>query len=97
MIPRPVSSAPQMIPGSMCNTTSLTTGDGSSSLSDATSISASMIPVSDTMATDTDTGDTLPNPTAEDLMVMDINTNSVSIQLYIVSTKTIELLQITLK
>ena len=84
MIPRTVSSAPRMIPGSLCNTTGLTTGEGSSTLSDATSTSASTTPVSDTMATDTDMGDTLPKPTAECPMVMDtttmaINTNSVSI------------------
>ena len=65
----------------MCNPTSLPTGDGSTTLSDATSISASTTLVSDTMTTDTDTGDTLPNTTAEDPMVMDSITNSVPIQL----------------
>ena len=79
LVPRPVPSAPQMIPGTMCNPTGLTTGDGSSTLSDATSTSASTTPVSDTTTTDTDMGDTLPNTTAEDPMVMDIITNSVPI------------------
>ena len=79
LVPRPVPSAPQMIPGTMCNPTGLTTGDGSSTLSDATSTSASTTLVSDTTATDTDMGDMLPNTTAEDPMVMDTITNSVPI------------------
>ena len=77
LVSRPIPSAPQMIPGAICNPTGLPTGDGSTTLSDATSISASTIPVSDTTATDTDTGDTLCNTIAEDPMVMDSINNSV--------------------
>ena len=79
LVSRPIPSAPQMIPGAMCNPTGLPTGDGSTTLSDATSISASTTLVSDTTATDTDTGDTLSNTIAEDLMVMDSINNSVPI------------------
>ena len=79
LVNRPISSAPQMIPGAMCNPTGLPTGDGSTTLSDATSTSASTTPVSDTTATDTDTGDTLSNTIAEDAMVMDSTTNSLPI------------------
>ena len=84
LVSRPIPSAPQMIPGAMCNPTGLPTGDGSTTLADATSISASTTPVSDTMVTDTDTGDTdtgdtLSNTIAEDPMVMDSITNSVPI------------------
>ena len=40
LVSRPIPSAPQMIPGAMCNPTGLPTGDSSTTLSDATSISA---------------------------------------------------------
>ena len=89
MIPRTVSSVPQMIPGAVSNTSDSTVVEGASSMSDSTSGSASTTPVSDTTATDTDSGDTLPNSipevsnksqtvhceTLEGTMIIDATTN----------------------
>ena len=65
MMPRTVSSAPQMIPGAVSNKSDSIVAEGTSSMSDSTSASASTTPVSDTTATDTDSGNTLPNSTSE--------------------------------
>ena len=65
MIPRTVSSAPQIIPGAVSNTSDSTVVEGTSSMSDSTSASASTTLVSDMTVTDTDPGDTLPNSIPE--------------------------------